>query len=414
MCLALEQIMLSCASPVDAERAERRALVFATLAVLTKDQVAGALFAPVAWLIVAPAVQRGRSSGPLQGPGATGFGTERWTVARALARPSLWKSAALCLVLYALASGALVNPVGWLARLRFVFGPASRDWAGFARTVGGRIALAHSIFGRIPELTSWPSALLSAIGIVACVVESKRRKHLLPVAAALSFTATFNALALRSEHRFLLVQAVLLAPYAALVVAYFRRSRAIVVMSYVAFFAAWATSLRAVASLDGTLIADSRYRAERFLASVPPNSRVEVMGGPKFLPRLPAQVIATRVGLDALGARSAIPGVREVVDDPRAIDERRPDYLVLSVEFATPQFFPSRAGSSVYTEATTLEFFRRLALGRTSYTLAYRATCELPWPLVCVRLHSCTGGDIAIYKPRNPSMSVAASPSKAE
>ncbi|MGA2449958.1 MAG: hypothetical protein ABTD50_14865 [Polyangiaceae bacterium] len=406
LCLTLEQVLAPRTSPTDGERAEQRALVFATLAVLTKDQIAGALVAPIAWLVVAPAV-RGAA---VPGAGLDGRSpaAERWRVARALARGSLWKSAALSLALYVLISGALVNPTGWLARMRFIFGPASRDWVGFAPTLGGRIALARAILARIPELTSWPSALLSAVGIAVCVADTKRRKHLLPAAAALAFTATFNFLALRSEHRFLMVQAVLVAPYAALVVA-LGRHRRLGSVGAVVFFAAWAACLRAVASLDATLMADSRYAAERFLASLPANSRVEVMGGPKFLPRLPAHVVAKRVGLDALAARSAIPGVTEELGDPRLIDQRHPDYLVVSVEFATPQFFPTRPGPGAYMEASTLAFFHELALGKTSYVLAYRATCKLPWPLTCVRLHSCTGGDIAVYRPRDASPSGAAS-----
>jgi hypothetical protein len=310
----------------------------------------------------------------------------------------LWKSVALCFGLYLLVSGALVNPVGWLARMRFLLGPASQDWAGYERSPGGRIAMMRDILERIPELTSWPSAVLSAVGIAACILLRNRRRDLLLFAASLSFTATFNAMALRSEHRFLLLQAVLLAPYAALITSLASRSNAMRALGYAAFFAAWIADVRNVASLDATLIVDSRYGAERFLATLPAHARVEVVGGAKFFPRFPRQLQLARFGLDPPSGRSGITGVTEILGDPQALDVRRPDYVVLSAEFATPEFFSSAAGHRTSGVTSTLEFVRRLQQGRAGYTLVSQSQCSLPWPLRCIRLHSCTGGDIAIYK----------------
>jgi hypothetical protein len=211
-------------------------------------------------------------------------------------------------------------------------------------------------------------------------------------------------LALRSEHRFLLVQAVLLAPYAARVTVLASGSKATKSLGYFAFFAAWLASLRNVASLDATMIADSRYGAERFLATMPAGARVEVIGGAKFFPRFPRQLQLARLGLDAPETRSTIPGVREILGDPRAVDVRQPDYVVLSAEFSTPQFLASeRRGPSV--TGSTLEFVRRLEDGGAGYVLAYRSECSVPWPLRCIRMHSCTGGDIAIYR-ANPAPAV--------
>jgi hypothetical protein len=406
MCLALEQVIILQVHREFSVSRERAALVFTTLAVLTKDQIAGALVLPIAWLAVAPGI--GMTQAPAsRGPGAlssSDASAVEWSSLGRAFRGSLWRSVALCLGLYVIVSGALVNPTGWLARVRFILGPASRDWVEFEPTFAGRMALMRDIFFRVPELTSWPSALLSALGIGVCVLDAKRRTQLLPAAAALSFTATFNVLALRSEHRFLLVQAVLLAPYSALVVPAMARFSAAWWAGHGAFFVACLANLRSVASLDATLIFDSRYSAETFLSTLPTHSRVEIMGGPKFFPRFPEGLDLTRVGLDPLDARRAIPGVKEELGDPRAIGLRRPDYLVLSEEFATPQFFPTGVRRGAYMEPSTLDFFHQLDREQTSYTLAYRAKCHLPWPLTCTRLHFCTGGDIAIYKRRDASM----------
>jgi hypothetical protein len=372
VCLALEQVLHLSFAPGDAPRTERRALVLATMAVLTKDQVAGALLVPIAWMVLAQP-----------------FG---------VFRVSLWKSVALCFGLYIVISGALVNPAGWLARMRFIFGPASQDWAAYERSLGGRIAMMRDIVNRIPELTSWPSAALAIVGIGTCMVNRRRRRHLLPLASAVSFTATFNVLALRSEHRFLLVQTVLLAPYAALVPSLAYGSNRARVVGYAAFFVGWLASLRNVACLDATLVVDSRYGAEHFLATLPEHARVEILGGAKFFPRFPRHLQLARVGLDAPQTRSGIPGVREELGDPRMLDVRRPDYVVLSAEFATPEFLFSTEHRGPPVDSRTVEFVHGLEDGRLGYALAYRSACSLSWPLRCIRLHSCTGGSIAIFK----------------
>ncbi len=417
MCLALEQVLLLQPHPAQNPRAERRALVFATLAVLTKDQVAGALLIPLAWLVLAPAIAAWRSSSltPVEervgDRGRREWGRGLSNAARALTRASLFRSCALCIGLYAVLSGALVNPVGWVARLHFLFGPASRDWSGYERSLSGRITMMGDMLRQIPELTSWPSAVLSAVGIVACVLARRRRRNLLPVSGALSFTLAFNAMALRSEHRFLLVQSVLIAPYAALVTALPFHSKGVRSLGQLSFFVAWMASLLNVASLDATLIADSRYGAERFLATLPAHARIEIIGGAKFFPRFPGQLDLARVGLDAPETRSRIPGVREELGDLEAVDLRRPEYIVLSAEFATPEFLSSPARHGPTVEPNVLAFIRRLEEGREGYTLAYRSTCSVPWPLRCIRLHSCTGGDIAIFAAvRVPRSQPAAAP----
>src|SRR5205085_8988367 len=109
-----------------------------------------------------------------------------------------------------------------------------------------------------------------------------RFRAMLPLVAATSFTlvATFGTR--RTEDRFLLAQSVFFFPYAALLVDRVRSRAALVAGAVVAL----APALVAVASLDATLMRDARYEAERFLAELPAGARVEVYGGPIYLPRL--------------------------------------------------------------------------------------------------------------------------------
>jgi len=162
----------------------------------------------------------------------------------------------------------------------------------------------RDIFFRVPELTSWPSALLSASDRV-CVLDAKRRTQLLPAAAALSFTATFNVLALRSNIDFFWYRRCYSRPTRPSSCPPWLVFCGVVGRSW-AFFVACLANLRSVASLDATLIFDSRYSAETFLSTLPTHSRVEIMGGPSFsLGSRRARL--TRVGLDPLDARRAIP-----------------------------------------------------------------------------------------------------------
>src|SRR5439155_23172209 len=104
-----------------------------------------------------------------------------------------------------------------------------------------------------------------------------RARALLRFVAATSLTLVFSLSTRRPEIRFLLPQSVLFFPYAAIALeramdAWPRARAALVVASACAF----APAVLAVASLDATLLADSRYTAERFLAALPAGARVEV------------------------------------------------------------------------------------------------------------------------------------------
>ncbi len=369
-----------------AARDPRRAVLYAAAAVLTKDQIAGVLALPL--LLVA--VQWGREK-------------------RLFTRPVL-TAAALGLGAFLALSGALPNPSGYAARLRELFGPASRSWEAYPRTSEGSLALVRDLALSVPRLSSWPMFALALAGLGLSATGrgragevapwAQRLPALLPALGALSFTLTFTLGARRTDDRFLLAQAVLLFPYAGTALGWLlERSRKV---GTVAAAGAFAASALGVASVDATLLVDARYAAERYLEGLPAGTTVEVYGGPKFLPRIPEKLAASRVGTDPPEARSHLPHLAEVLDPN--MGERRPEIIVLSTEFS--HTFGGGAapaplhGVRAYMDPASFRFFDDLTAERLPYARVLNAECKLPWPLVCRRIHGSTGEPVWVYKLR--------------
>jgi hypothetical protein len=364
---------------------EAQALLAAMAAALTKDQAAGALVVPLVVLVaIAPRVYDGAP--PL--------------------RPRLLRAAGLALGAYALASGAIVNPSGFRARIDFLFGPASKTWAQYPSGLDGALALARDAALAIPHFSSWALAAAAFAGVLVVTRDRRGRERLRalsPAMAAASFGLLFNLGARRTEDRFLLPHAVLLAPYAAVTLRYaWRRAprarRAIAALAAVAIAPA---ALR-VASVDATLLADARYEVERYLAGLPFTHRVEIYGGPIFLPRVPPHLAPVRPGVEPVSERQVIPGVKELVDpimDPRP---RSPDVIVLATELSVLGMADPAAGHPhglmSYRDPVSRAFLGRLFDGSLGYTRALRATCEVPPPLECVKIHASTGAEAWVYE----------------
>lgn len=367
------------------EPRERPALLCAVAAVLSKDQ-AVALLPPLAVaLIVGPWTARGES--PL--------------------RRRLVTSSLTGLALYAVVSGALVNPVGFRRRVAFLVGPASQTWAGYPRGLGGDLSLARDALRVLPHFSSWPIVVASVAGALVIGVTTRgivRARALQPLVAALSFTLLAVA-ARRSEDRFFLPQTLLVLPYSAVVFAraWAGLPRARVAIGVLAA-ASLVPALLGVASLDGTLLVDSRYEVERFLARLPARTRVEVLGTTPFLPRLPSSLDVVRPGTEAIAERQAIPGIVERVDpdmDPRP---RAPEFIVLATSLSLalvtePPPPPSQRpyGSTSYHDDVSHRLFRRLFDGSLGYRRSLVARCELPWPLECREVHDATGREVWVY-----------------
>jgi len=368
------------------EPREIQVLLLAVAAVLTKDQAAGVLLLPI----------------PIY------MGLVPWAARREpLHRRNLVRGAIFGVLAYVVGSGALVNPSGFQHRIHTLFGSASRDWVGYGPGMAGTLALARDAVRATTEFTSWPLAVASVVGVIL-VITSRRRderwRALLPLVAAISFFVFFNLGARRTEARFLLPESLLFLPYAAFTFDHawttWPRTRTWLVLASAAAFAPAALG---VASMDATLLADPRYAAERFLASLPAGTHVEVYGGPIFLPRVPSHLVAVRPGVEPIAERQHVNGVAELVDlvmDPRP---RGPAVIVLASELSSltmtlpAPFDPYRIRH--YQDPRSRALFRSLLDGSLGYRRVLRATCSLPWPLDCRSIHQSTAGEIWIYAP---------------
>jgi hypothetical protein len=365
------------------EAREVHAMVAVTCAVLTKDQAAG-LFA-----LTLPACLAARPE--------------------LLRRRRTWVAVGSAMLAYALVSGALPNPTGFARRIATLFGPASEDWSPYPKTLEGRLAVARDAVVSVPRYASWALAAAACGGVVLAATRPRgvtRVRALLPLLAATSFTLLFTLGARRTEDRFLLPQSVLVFPYAAfaleagLALVERRAAWSGATVAVCALFLL--PSLVAVASIDATLLVDARYAAERFLATLPAGTRVELYGGSHFLPRIPASLVATRVGVDDPASRSHVFGARDVSGDPNDIDRRAPDYVVLGAEHSHP-FLPtdapqSRYGTTEFSDAASFRFFIALTSNALDYTRVFRGTCALPWPLGCRSIHASTARELWIYR----------------
>jgi hypothetical protein len=397
--MALQAIARS-TSPTETRERKRtmanRAWFFATCSALTKDQAAGMLILP---LFVALWARRGEFRS------AAGVKSEL-------------RAIAACCAFYALLSGALVNPRGYSDRLRELFGSASQDWAEYPNSFSGRLELLRDIARAFPDHTSWFLSIAAAIGLFLCILHTIRpfrsTRHrspsgaeanvlgdtlaapsLLPLLAAISFTMTFSFGARRTEARFLLPHLALLVPYSSYALtlvkwAWLRRGLAAIGFS---------TAFISVLSVHGTQLFDARYQAEGFLATLPKESHVIALGGPKFLPRFPANVRVVRHSGQPLTERSRMPNVTESLEIPTE-QPHEPTWLVLAAELShkAPAPTPSAKQDS-YADLAWQTLLFRLTHDQSRFKRTFRAQCTLPWPLRCVRWQGgSTGEDIWIYR----------------
>jgi hypothetical protein len=379
----LELDRVACGEP-----RETRALLLATAAVLTKDQAAAALFLTLpTYLVLVP-----------------------WWARRApVTRRGLARGALFSVALYAVVSGAAVNPVGFRSRVAHLLGPASQGWTEYPAGLGGALAMTRDALHRVTDFTSWPIALAAFAGLAVAIGRGPglaRARALLPLLASVSFAYFFTLPVRQSEHRYFLPETVFFLPYAALAfdAAWERwpRARALIACAAIASLA---PAVLGVASMDATLVADSRYVAEGFLARLAPGTHAEIYGGPIFMPRIPTQLVATRPGIEPVGERQTIPGVTDLVDpdmDPRP---RAPDVIVLATELSNdaataPTTWKTLPETMQYRDPVSHEFLRRLADGSLGYARVLRATCALPFPLECRRIHHSTGEETWIYARR--------------
>jgi hypothetical protein len=361
----------------------RRCAALAAVSVATKDQ-AYALF-----VLTVPCLL------------ALWLASDAWarTHVRAIGRQAAW-AAGLGAALLLVVDGALVNPTGFAARIRYLAGPASQPYGYYSADAWGRLLVVVDSVKHFGLAYPWLFAPLAAAGLILALVArdpARRVAGVVPIAAIASFTLFFNIPAGRTEHRFLLPQMVLWAVYAgigmdrALDVEPTGAARLAVRAGLVATFA-WA--LFRCIDVDANLLLDPRYDAEAWLrAHVAPGDTLEVHGHNVYLPRLPPQAVVSRVGREPLATRSPLPGVTEEQGSLGDVGARAPRWIVVSEGWAGhilsgARSLPGASGrisaqteiaSATDTDATS--FLRGLFDGRLGYaTVHVSAWSSRTWP----------------------------------
>lgn len=385
----------------DAPKGLRRAAIFAAFAVATKDQ-AYALFMfsipplAVAWL------------------------WQRRTRARELVR-ELAVAVLLTFGVVLLIDGAFYNPRGFVARLRFLLGPASQDFAQYAKTLRGAAAAFADVWRSFPVHYPAVFALLFAAGVLIAIwprrdAEGRRRDSavaLLPALGALSFTLGFNCWARRVEERFEMPQMVLVSVYGAVALAALERwvrgrSRPARVAFGLLCSAALLLALRQSAAVVAVMLDDPRYQVEDFLAAkLASGDGVEVYGRNVYLPRFAAGTHVWRVGPDEVGRRNPMPGIVEVEAPYGAIAQRKPRFVVVGAGFAwryrigrwdgdAGRVQPvSHSGNLTDTDATA--FFQSLFAGTAGYREVLHARREgRVFPTI--ELHASLGMQVYVFE----------------
>jgi hypothetical protein len=314
---------------------------------------------------------------------------------------------------------AIINPTGFRARLAFLAGPASQDFVDYSNDWIGRATVIEDSVVKFRWF--YPSAFAGFVGIgvmIAVYAQFKEKNRLVaalvPLFTALSFTLAFNCVARRTEHRFLLPQAVLVAVYAGIAVdwlAFEVRAGVLRRVGQAVIGIAFIVALFACVSVDVNLVLDRRYDAEAWLAThVAPGDSIEVHGLNVYLPRLPTHANITRVGPDPTDRRNPLPGVVEVQEAYGQAVARRPRFIVESEGWVWRYLWvsdeleglpPGRARAPTIMEHAAdrdgVRFFHQLFAGTAGYRLAHVSewTSRI-WPRI--DYHSSTSRRIWIFE----------------
>jgi hypothetical protein len=265
------------------------------------------------------------------------------------------------LVSYLLLAGVLINPTGFVARVRMLIGPNSGEWRSYERTAQGLglnlydLWMAQSTF-----LWHWGVVGLCWAGVVLACLAARTAEHpmpralrLLPFTTALSSIVLFALPVARCEHRFVLPVAIWLSVYGGHALAWLAElcactkprastHRRVGWLLLALCGAALLASAGRCVELALTQLADARREVEAALARLPPKSVVETYGflvhKPRFDLSPSAPYSVQRVGSDPAQKRASLAGMREIKAPFLQVLERRPDVIVIDEGIASYYF----------------------------------------------------------------------------
>jgi len=376
--------------------------IFAALAVATKDQ-SYATFVFVLPLAVLGFVRAREARGAAWATGVS-------------------RAAGIAVLVYGAASGALLNPTGFVTRLRTLRGPASGDYRAYTRDVAGIMANLHDLAsGHERHWWPWPVVALAWIGVALAIARAavgrdgdQRRRLSIgllgPLAAGAGCLVAFTLVVGRSEHRFVLPLGFWLSFYVGLALeaartqaaAHSARLRDAVTGAGALLLA---LSLIAPLELCATQWADGRRAVERWLEARAPGTTVETYGPlvyqPRFADAAARGVRIARVGPEPLAGRNPQAGMSEQQGRLADVVSRAPDVVLLAEGFAAGYLedAPPGAGRVVpevarreRADAETTAVVRAAVAGTLpGYRVCFVAAARLPWPFVARQIHVSVG-----------------------
>lgn len=287
--------------------------VYAAFAVATKEQ-AYALFLLSVPVVIGARIRR-----------------DRKVVREALV------AAAIGIALVLFIDGAITNPSGFRARLAFLAGSASQDFATYEKNAGGWVNILVDIGKELRAHYAAPIFFggLYVVGAWEAIrrAGARRLEAWIPLLIALSFTAFFNLQARRVEERFTLPQVIFLAPYAGIALAQLVAARSVIArwLARGAIASALGLAFYTCIELDVNLLLEPRYDTEAFIrANARPGDVVELHGLNVYLPRIQAGPRYVRIGPTDPTKRGPIPGLEEIQAPYAAIRARQPKFIVVS------------------------------------------------------------------------------------
>jgi hypothetical protein len=325
------------------------------------------------------------------------FGLDTWPRSRVRQLLlTLLVCSAVALVLLLLVDGAITNLSGFLRRIAFLTGPASKDYAEYVGGPVGWLALLGDMARYFLQGAGLVAVPLAFLGLALQITRSRGAAlaaSLLPALAIISFTLCFNFAALRSDDRFLMPQGLLACIYigiAAETLAFAAQAWTRLAGRCVLAGAALVALHQAIA-IDAAMLFDPRYEAQSWLGlHARPGDVVETYGQNCFLPRFPQGARVTRIGQGDLKGRNPLPGVVELKQSFSA--PRNPRFIVVSTAWAWRYLRPQMvlAPGHIYSALQQADFrnrdardyFSRLANQKLGYRLALVARYRGLWPLV--------------------------------
>jgi hypothetical protein len=315
--------------------------------------------------------------------------------------------------------GGLLNPRGFVVRVRELTGPATHDWMTYERTVEGLLRNGVDlVLAQEPFHWPWPVVVLCWVGVVAVLARPSGRGicsrtfRLLPLCAGLSSVLFFTLVVARCDHRFLLPLGFWLSYYGGVAAAGLtawtaRRGVAALRLAQAALALLVIGAAAHSFEVHLTQRGDARHRVTEYLATLEPGAVVETYGLLVHLPHFDVSDTAPyrlqRVSRRPIAERNPLIGAREIEEPYGDVHERRPDVLVIP-EFTALGHIPRPLGEGEklqavharrQTDEDAREFFRAaLNDALNGYEVAFVAEPELPlaaWGFQPVQVHASVG-----------------------